>query len=383
MQFALSDKLTLDAKTRRTGDGFLVSEVRAGRVGIQIYRGDEVGRPDLERVRVYRSPDEVFSDAAMKSFTSLDVTIDHPSEMITSKNWKKHAVGYTGESIREDSGKFVRVPLILKDAHAIDLVESSQKRELSFGYLCDVQFTPGRTPEGEDYDAVQRDLRGNHLAIVATGRAGGDCRIGDDNGERVMALKMITQDGIPLEVTEAGAVVIGTLNDRIAKANGENLKLVSEHGAVVTAKDAEIKRLTDAAMAKDTEIADLKKKADPAAIDRLVADRAQVISQARVVAADVDFVGKTPQEMRRLAVARVKGADAVKDRDDSYVQALFDQLLEAAGGAQGAGGGDPIRDFMRTPPAVVGDSAKQANDAWGGMVDSLVNGWKAPVARTN
>jgi hypothetical protein len=377
MRFALSDKVSFEGKPRRTRDGYLVADVRAGRTGIQLYRGDEVGKPHLDSVRVFRPPSEVFDDAAMRSFTSVPVTIDHPPEDVTPDNWLKYARGYTGESIREDGGKFVRVPLILKDAEAIKVVESGEKTELSFGYYCDLDFTPGRTSDGEDYDATQRVLRGNHLAIVSAGRAGGDCRIGDNTGERTMGLKTITQDGIPLEVTDAGAIVIETLNKRIEKANGENLKLVSDHGAVVSAKDAEIKRLTDAAMAKDTEIADLKKKADPAAIDKLVADRATVISQARIVAADVDFTGKTPQEMRRLAVTRVKGADAVKDRDDSYVQALFDLCLADAGGGVGP---DPIALVMSGGvPARLGDAGQQVEKAWGGMVDHLTTAWKTPA----
>src|SRR5688572_28169532 len=105
--------------TRRTREGYLVADVRAGRVGIQTYAGHEVHRPDKETIRVYRPRDEVFSDETLGSFTSIPVTLDHPDEAVNARNWKKFAIGYTGEDARSED-RFVRVPLILKDAAAID-----------------------------------------------------------------------------------------------------------------------------------------------------------------------------------------------------------------------------------------------------------------------
>jgi hypothetical protein len=52
---------------RRTREGFLVSDVRAARVGIQQYLGSEVGRPQMDVVRVFRPEGEVFHHDAMSS----------------------------------------------------------------------------------------------------------------------------------------------------------------------------------------------------------------------------------------------------------------------------------------------------------------------------
>src|SRR5690606_25874157 len=51
-------------------------------------------------------------------------------------------------------------------------VERKDRREVSCGYRCLVDETPGVTPEGERYDRVQRRIRYNHVAIVPEGRAG-------------------------------------------------------------------------------------------------------------------------------------------------------------------------------------------------------------------
>jgi hypothetical protein len=66
-------------RTRLTKEGYLVADVRAARTGIYLYRGDEVDMPTMDVVRVYRPPETVFSKETLKSFTSLDVTNEHPS----------------------------------------------------------------------------------------------------------------------------------------------------------------------------------------------------------------------------------------------------------------------------------------------------------------
>lgn len=46
------------------------------------------------------------------------------------------------------------------------------------GYFCDYELTPG-TFNGIHYDAVQRNIRGNHIALVEEGRMGSDVRVMD------------------------------------------------------------------------------------------------------------------------------------------------------------------------------------------------------------
>lgn len=169
-----NDTVTLDG-SRRTEDGFLTGNVRVARTGIQIYRGYEVGKPDMQEVRVYRPESEVFKRDALHSFAHRPVTIDHPSEMVNASNWKKYAVGQTGDDVLRD-GNFVRVPMVLMDAAAIKAVEDG-KKQLSMGYTCDLKWGDGVTPEGEKYDAMQVEIRGNHLAVVGAARGGDQLRI--------------------------------------------------------------------------------------------------------------------------------------------------------------------------------------------------------------
>lgn len=70
------------AGTRRTADGYPIAEAKAVRTGIQPYLRDEVGKPDLQVVRVYRPAEEVFSDNSLQSFTHAPVAVNHPDEAI-------------------------------------------------------------------------------------------------------------------------------------------------------------------------------------------------------------------------------------------------------------------------------------------------------------
>lgn len=172
----LTDRAPL-TKVRRTQDGYLVADVRCARTGVQEYRGSELGRPDLAVVRLYRSPEEVFSDDSMGSYAHRPVTNDHPGEMVAADNWKRVSVGQTGGEVQQD-GKFIRIPLVLMDAAAIRDYEAG-KCEISMGYTAEIEFGDGVTPEGEKYDAVQKGIRMNHLALVDKARGGPELRIGD------------------------------------------------------------------------------------------------------------------------------------------------------------------------------------------------------------
>ncbi|WP_313522251.1 DUF2213 domain-containing protein [Shinella sp.] len=185
----MQDKLTIDDK-RRTRDGYMTVSARVARAGnVQLYGGAEVGRPELATVRVYRPADEVFSADTMQSFAHRPVTLGHPSSSVSSTNWRDVAKGWSdGEVVRD--GEFVRVSMLLADADTITAVENGT-RELSMGYDCSLDWTAGTTPAGEAYDAVQRRIRSNHIAVVPQARGGSELRLGDSAGANRKELNMM------------------------------------------------------------------------------------------------------------------------------------------------------------------------------------------------
>lgn len=365
-----TDKITLDG-TRRTGDGYLAANARVARTGIQIYAGREVGKPTMDTVRVYRPEAEVFAVDALRSFAHRPVTNDHPPEAVGARNWKQHSVGMTGDEIARD-GTFVRVPMVVMDQAAIDDVEAG-KVELSMGYACDLDWTAGTTPEGEAYDARQTNIRGNHLAIVAAGRAGPQCRIGDswaaistEQKDAHMSLKTVTVDGIPVEVTDQGATVITTLLGRIADSKSATEKLVSDHATALATKDADLAK-------KDAEIDALKGKVlDDAALDARVAARADLIGKAKAIAPTVATDGKSDAEIRHAVVAAKIGDAAVAGKPAAYIDARFDILVEGVKPA------DPVRD---TIIGGIRQNDSNTTTAHASMVAHLADAWKAPQTK--
>ena len=321
MQFTDSAPI---AGLRLTRDGYAVAEVRAARTGIQQYAGSEVGRPDLAVVNVYRPPESVFAADSLSSYGFKPVTINHPPQGVTADNWKDLSVGIVGGDVVRDGG-FVKVPLALMDAAAIKAVQDGT-REISMGYLCDLSFEDGVTPEGEAYQAIQKDIRINHLALVPKGRAGPQCRVGDwaspdtdsdpkplNHGDRHMTLKTITVDGLPVETTDAGAIAIDLLRGKLSDAATALTTAKTTHDAALATKDAEL-------ATKDAEIADLKTKVlDAAALDALVAERATIVGKARALDAKVVVEGKSLGDIKRAVLG-----DSVKDKSDAYVYASFD-----------------------------------------------------------
>jgi hypothetical protein len=347
------------AGVRLTRDGYAVAEVRAARIGIQQYDGREVGRPDLGVVNVYRPPESVFAADSLASYGFKPVTINHPAEGVTADSWKDLAVGIVGGDVVRDGG-FVKVPLALMDATAIKAVQDGT-REISMGYVCDLEFVDGVTPQGEPYQAIQKDIRINHLALVPKGRAGPECRVGDQGapdatidrapihkGDRHMALKTITVDGLPVETTDAGEAAINKLKGLLATSDAA-LKAANEKATeTIAAKDAELAK-------KDAEIDDLKTKViDGAALDALVAERASVVAKAKALDAKVVTDGKTNAEIKRAVLG-----DAAKGKSEAYVDAAFDlrtadqkqsdplRSVIADGGITGATSAASIRDAAR------------------------------------
>lgn len=338
----LRDNYVLDGNAvRETADGFLVAVARVARTGIQIYGGSEVGKPTMDKVRVYRPEDQVFSVDSMKTFAHKPLTDNHPSVPVNSKNWRKTAVGFVGDEVARD-GDFIRVPLMLADAATIAAVKNG-KAELSVGYSADLKWGEGTTPAGETYDAMQTGIVVNHVAIVDTARGGPKLRIGDD-GHMEKPLKMAVVDGVSVEMTDVAQQVVDryvakliadakTANDAVAKLTTDLADERSAHAKTVA--DGKVKTDTlDAQVATlTTQLAEANKKladaSSPSALDAAVKDRAETIGKAKVAMGDkvstlvVD--GKTTAEIRKQVVATRVG-DAASGWSDDQVKTSFDTL---------------------------------------------------------
>lgn len=170
----------------KTPEGYLVCrDVPIARTGIQNYRGEEFGGKDPGKIyRVERPEEEVFSTAALASFEGKPVVDEHPDENIGSDNALQYLKG-TCRNVHRGTGPLsdcIVADLIIYDKDLIRKIEEG-KRDVSCGYDC------LWVPDGED-GYTQREIRGNHVAVVDRGRAGHKVSIRDsDEGGKRMTKK--------------------------------------------------------------------------------------------------------------------------------------------------------------------------------------------------
>jgi hypothetical protein len=183
--------IQLSEHLAETREGFLIArDVPIARTGTMEYSPDQVPvQPgDTGPILIERSEEDVFDAEAMASFEGKPVTIDHPDDDVTPATWARLARGHA-QNVRRGTGAasgYLLADLVITDAAAIALVRGGL-REVSCGYDAGYeQIEPGK--------GRQRNIRGNHIALVSHGRCGPACRI-NDHQEDTMTKKQTRFSG--------------------------------------------------------------------------------------------------------------------------------------------------------------------------------------------
>lgn len=336
------------ASPQRLDNGYMRCDARITRTGVFTYQ-----LADGTRRRELRLPDEVFHPDSLHSFTDVALTNDHPSEPLTAKNTRKYQVGHISH-VRADE-QFVAARLMITDDEAISEAEKG-KRDLSCGYTCDLDPTPGVTksisgvPDGIKYDAIQKNIRGNHVAIVARGRAGPEVSLKLDEDDAVQVprednqgagqpsgpegkrkMHKIKIDGVDFEMTEQAAQAVAkvmTKADEAEAAFKEHKEAASKEKARADKAEEDLK----ATKAK------LEERKDESEIREAVKARVSLVTTAGKILGDKTEDGKawafddmSDEEIKRACVVKVSpGAKEKLDGCDAvYLQARFDAAIEA------------------------------------------------------
>jgi hypothetical protein len=153
-----------------TKEGYLMDAPVVTSVGIFEYKN-----PDGSKRRELRLPEHVFDPKSLATYEGKPVIITHQAVTVDKDNVDEEHVGTMLTKGYRD-GDDVRVKVVI---HHIDEVKMSGLRELSLGYELSLIETPGEW-NGEPYDAIQTDIRVNHLALVGDARAGDHARLNLD-----------------------------------------------------------------------------------------------------------------------------------------------------------------------------------------------------------
>src|ERR1700752_2409292 len=143
---------------QRTPQGGIVAPAFLTRTGVFAY-----DQPDGKTIYEYRPPDEVFHVDSLATLPHAPVTNKHPDKPVAPDNFQKVAVGHVDAGSVKQEGDKIAARVVVQDARAIRDVSDGKRRQLSCGYDCDVEETPGVLPDGTHYDRIQRNIRYNHV----------------------------------------------------------------------------------------------------------------------------------------------------------------------------------------------------------------------------
>jgi hypothetical protein len=299
-----------EIKATITEDGYLVDMPVVGRIGIQVYMN-----ADGTMRREFRPPEEVFNADSLASFENKPVTDDHPVTDVNAANARKLAVGIIkGPAIAQDTT--ITAPVTIYDQEVIDKILNGGKRELSLGYKVDLEETPGEW-NGERYDAIQRNIRINHLAIVKRGRAG-NARLNLDQCDAVL----LTTDEEP------------AMSDTLGRIRLDSGLEYSAAPEVIVAFDAMKTRIDELHKQIDTIAAERDTfKGEAAKLEQVKADAiAQAREEIKARAAlekvaeefKVDHAGKSDRDVKEAVVKSVRADADLTGKSEDYLAAAFD-----------------------------------------------------------
>lgn len=146
--------------------------------GVFPYLGKTIS-PKLEPNRiyqVYRPYAELSSPETLKSFDGIPFIEDHEmlGDGFTSTDTRTPK-GVLMNPRAENGGIFGDLKIF---SDSMKSTITNGKKELSLGYRCNYRLEPG-VWNGQPYEVVQTDLRGNHIALVDKGRMGSSVRVYD------------------------------------------------------------------------------------------------------------------------------------------------------------------------------------------------------------
>ncbi|MCP3685818.1 MAG: DUF2213 domain-containing protein [bacterium] len=355
-------KAVIDSNT-----GFLTAPVTLARTGVQIYYGYELGLKDraLEKIGVFRPPEEVFHPDSLDSYKNLTVTDDHPENTIDIGNVKGLQKGSLSDTKQKDQAHISGI-ITVTDSNMISKIKSG-KKEVSVGYFRDLIEESGEY-QGVNYDFVMRNIRANHVAIVDAGRCGAACKLTLDKKEFNMKV-LIGGISFDIKDEQLAQAILNSQKDAEEKEK-ENKEKMKEKDQEIEKKEKEKKEAEagkDAAEAERDVIRDGKLSEDD--LNKVIFETADLISDARAILGEdkLPECGNCPVEIRAAVVDHLTPDVKTEGKSKEYIFAAYDMAM--IGYKKGTDSTLSLRrDFGKDKENIQGDRASARN---GYMKDQL------------
>ena len=379
-------ELTLPATFHE--DGTLTARPVITSIGVFKYR-----KADGSISRELRLPEEVFSEATMSSFNSMPIYVGHKTK-IDGKNEidpeivEKYAVGKTANPI--GNNVYVASDITVNKEDGVKAAKQDGYQSFSVGYDCDMEEKAGIWC-GVEYDRIQRNIRGRHLAMVRIGRQGdqavlrmdGDDAICDDAAvlaaedknskeegmaEKENKLRTIQLDSVDYEADDAVILAYQKAVARADSLDGE-LKTANTDKSKIEAERDSLKAKYDSI---EKELEDMKKAhLDEAEINARVAQRIVLIENAK--SAGVEVKGdEADVELKKAVIAKVYADVKLDGKDEAYINARFDCAVEDLPKMLASKGDASVRAVAAAVVKTDSADANKAEVARQKMIDRLL-----------
>jgi uncharacterized protein len=170
-----TDRRTVDQDGRlRVPDCNISKANVCGYYGREIPGFEALGLSADAMYQLYRDPEELRK--AADSFETIPLLMQHVP--VTADSHEPDITVGTVSNIRYEH-PYLKGDVTVWTQDAIDAINANEQRELSCAYRYTPDVGVGTAPDGLRFDITMRNLLGNHVALVARGRAGPDVMVAD------------------------------------------------------------------------------------------------------------------------------------------------------------------------------------------------------------
>jgi hypothetical protein len=227
----------------------------------------------------------------------IPVTADAPRQDLI--------IGSIGSDV-EFNDPYLDADLAFWDASAIAGIETNTVRELSCAYHYVAVMTSGDY-QGQHYDGIMTNIRGNHLALVESGRAGSDVLAADEAIKTMKTTKLgtaliVTLGGMSPKLAQDSALpaLVGQAVGKTFNKAGVSAKLI--------AMDADLKPATVSALIDSLLAMDAEKEEKPKVAEDEDDEEDEEEKKKKKLAADAEEEEEKEKKIAKDAEKKLEGA---------------------------------------------------------------------------
>jgi hypothetical protein len=288
-----------------------VPNCRVTKGSVDKYLGMETGGATLrgframDMISIYRDETELVK--ALQSFDAVPLMLQHV--VTTAEDPQQELLVGCATNPRWEDG-WVVMDLTVWDQAGIDVIQSNEQSELSAGYARDLDWTPGKSPEGLQYDARMFNIKCNHVALVRKGRVDGAV-VADKAPEVHMFDKLKFPKIVSALFTALGATPKAESALALDAALESELAVDGKKGTAETQEPVVAELTGDEKAAKEKADKEASEKAEKEESDRKTAEACAM--DAKINEAVATAVAAAEARVHGLYTAKSAVADKVGD----------------------------------------------------------------------